>query len=106
MTQETKKHPHDAVIRAWLDGKTVQYKHGGEWLDMLTQPGDGGTMPAFLIHREHRIKPEDQDVFVFMSAYNGDPNYMNLVDPDRVACNKDAVKMKLSKFKELAGIKD
>ncbi len=54
------KHPNDEVIRAWLEGKTVQYrwKEGVEWEDH--NMSDYGT-PNFLDQEDEgtwRIKPE------------------------------------------------
>ena len=51
------KHPHDAVIRAWLDGKTVQRQHhlSGKWLDI---PAHNICWVAFFNPEDsYRIKP-------------------------------------------------
>ncbi len=48
---------HDAIIRAWLDGKVVQVRHGDKWAD-LSQPDNRSSLPAFDRAREYRIKPE------------------------------------------------
>ncbi len=55
------KYPHDALVRAWLDGKTIQYLEHIEgrnvWLDM-DGPGVATKMPHFYSAFEHyRIKP-------------------------------------------------
>lgn len=99
MTQEIKKHPHDAVIRAWLDGKTIQYQHpvAETWND-VTRRGDEGT-PAFLKMETWRIKPEDPDVYVNMYGYNG------ATSPNEIGRGR-RVKMKLSEFKKIAQIED
>lgn len=50
------KHPHDAVIRAWLDGKTIQVYYSDEWLD--SQPIHGtNCIPLFHPQLQYRIKP-------------------------------------------------
>lgn len=105
MTQETKKHPHDAVIRAWLDGKTIQVwvPRTEVWADVIRRYDEG--TPAFLRSETWRTKPEDPDVWITLLAYDGDRNVMNLVDPDLVA-RADSVKMKLSEFKKIAKIED
>ncbi len=55
------KYPHDALVRAWLDGKTIQYLEYIEgrnvWLD-IDGPGVATKMPHFYSDFEHyRIKP-------------------------------------------------
>ncbi len=55
------KYPHDALVRAWLDGKTIQYLEHIEgrnvWLDM-DGPGVATKMPHFYPNFEHyRVKP-------------------------------------------------
>lgn len=53
----TNKYKHDAVIRAWLDGKVVQVKElDGKWSDM--PPVEGRiSLPSFSEKYEYRIKP-------------------------------------------------
>lgn len=48
---------HDEVIRAWLDGKNIQFKktHGVEWVDF---PKDLVTNPMTFSALEWRTKPE------------------------------------------------
>lgn len=107
MTQETKKHPHDAVIRAWLDGKTIQARLIGtmadvsEWYDCPPVSEHGG-MPGFFGDCRYRIKPEDPDIFVDLCGYVFDQ------EPDfrTVQYRRNSVKMKLSEFKKIAQIED
>jgi hypothetical protein len=53
------KHPHDAEIRAWLDGKVVQCERDGpgKWLDMPTVD-DFTCAPMFSRAFRFRIKPQ------------------------------------------------
>lgn len=52
-----KPYPHDALVRAWLDGKTIQYLVRGIWYDM-DGPGKVDKMPHFYREgTEYRIKP-------------------------------------------------
>ena len=55
------KHPHDEVIRAYLDGRTVQMvvDDEGTWADLppFTEHRDQ-YMPRFYSHTNYRIKPE------------------------------------------------
>jgi len=55
------KHPHDALIRAWLDGHTVQYLErdviGGDlWRD-LDPPHRVAKLPHFYVADQYRLKP-------------------------------------------------
>lgn len=51
------KHPHDALIRAYLDGKAVQYlEPGSDWRDI--EPADTvKKFPHFYADRAYRLKP-------------------------------------------------
>lgn len=112
MTQETKKHPHDAVIRAWLDGKAVQVRaNGGDWVDIRDSVFDEEkSIPTFLRSLQYRIKPEDPDVYVSIAAYT------TLHGPDmapvawRNGSNVGGVlprlQMKLSEYLKIAQILD
>lgn len=50
------KHPHDTLIRAWLDGKPVQYLQDGLWLDLAT-PSAVTKTPHFYPDCSYRLKP-------------------------------------------------
>lgn len=62
---------HDAIVRAWLDGKQIQVKaHGGGWREYA--PGCG-CVPAFHPSEVFRIKPEPKKTvgykrFVFLDS--------------------------------------
>ena len=47
---------HDTLIRAWLDGKTVQYRNGLLWVDMPSV-SEATKMPHFYQCDEYRLKP-------------------------------------------------
>lgn len=51
------KHPHDELIRAWLDGRPVQYRQGDLWLD-LEPASTVNKLPHFYRDWEYRRKPE------------------------------------------------
>ena len=56
------KHPHDALIRDWLDGRAIQYRPAGSddpWLTM-SAPHATKKMPHFYTDgsTEYRRKPE------------------------------------------------
>lgn len=68
------KHPHDAVIRAWLDGKRIQYKgHDLDWKDlqMVGTGKTGGYIPTFFPDWEYRIKPKVLHTrrFIYLNTY-------------------------------------
>lgn len=44
-------HKHAAVIKAWADGATVQYKVHGDWRDC-------GAAPGWFKDEKYRVKPE------------------------------------------------
>ena len=52
-------HKHAEVIKAWADGVPIQVRYPGNtsWVDIAA---DG--CPAFLDHREYRIKPKENTV--------------------------------------------
>jgi hypothetical protein len=57
------RYPHDALVRAWLDGKTIQYLDqsghvlGGVWVD-IEGPGEASKVPhLYRSGTEYRIKP-------------------------------------------------
>lgn len=52
------KYPHDELVRAWLDGKTIQFRERDDiWLDM-DGPDVATKMPHFYRHgTQYRIKP-------------------------------------------------
>lgn len=57
----TLKHPHDALIRDWLDGRVIQYRPAGSdepWYDM-GGPGKAVKLPHFYTDgkTEYRRKP-------------------------------------------------
>lgn len=61
--EKSSKHPHDAVIRAWLDGETIQLQYeDGSWTDLRTldarQEMGHYSLPAFDTNRNYRIKPK------------------------------------------------
>ena len=92
--EEKAKHPHDEVIRAWLDGKTVQLKYNGEWFD-LGAVTSRKPVPYFDPHKEYRIKPEDPDVYVSFVAYDAPVGITHIGVVERV-------KMKLSEFNKIS----
>lgn len=95
--EEKAKHPHDEIIRAWLDGKTVQFKYGGEWIS-LSAVMAGKSLYAFHVSTEHRIKPEDPDVYVSFVAYDAPVGVNHVGSVERV-------KMKLSEFNKISNTK-
>lgn len=47
---------HDQWVRAWLDGKRIQYSDGDAWIDLLP-PEAANKMPHFYVTREYRFAP-------------------------------------------------
>lgn len=73
------KHPSDAVIRAWLDGKTIQRSNGDGWEDWTY---DFSQTPLFgTITRQWRVKPvhkfAEGDLVVVTSNTGDDRNNRN-----------------------------
>lgn len=61
---------HKEIIKAWLDGATVQFKHAatGGWVTMI-DPGATSAMPTFVAATEYRIKPQPVKVLTRRVAY-------------------------------------
>jgi hypothetical protein len=52
------KHPHDAIIRSWLDGVAIEVKVCDGWAPYAS--GDDRThMPLFDVSDTFRIKPKE-----------------------------------------------
>lgn len=50
---EMKPHTHEKYIKAWAEGKAVQFRTPGDaWVDV-------GSYPCWMDNQEHRIKPAD-----------------------------------------------
>ena len=49
-------HPHDPLIRAWLDGQPVQYLQGEVWID-IEPPAAVSKTPHFYPDCSYRLKP-------------------------------------------------
>ncbi len=55
------KYKHDAIVRAWLDGKTVERREGERWVTLPEVQGHP-YVPTFGTDSTYRIKPEDRIV--------------------------------------------
>ena len=67
---DRKPHPHQHVILAWAEGKTIQVlSHNKQgWVDCLEN-----TAPLFSKHEEYRIKPESNPPYsLYAQVYAGD----------------------------------
>jgi hypothetical protein len=55
----TARYPHDEMVRAWLDGKDVQWQDiDGTWVN-LSPPDVVKKMPIFHPSSKYRLKPID-----------------------------------------------
>lgn len=56
------KHPHDEVIRAWLDGKEVQFFDpiDQDWITIVDVKAwvELGENPDFNLSQQYRVKPD------------------------------------------------
>lgn len=58
-------HPHASAIKAWADGRPIQYRYpGGTW-----HPFKIDDVAAFFPNIEYRIAPEAEDQILFRLAY-------------------------------------
>lgn len=77
----TVKHPHDAVIRAYLDGKTVQvwnpYLKPSGWVD--TSLSKSQHLPCFEITHKWRVKPESVKVKYRLYLYRDGMKILHVV---------------------------
>jgi hypothetical protein len=65
-------YPHDAMVRAWLDGKTVQWLDVDDtWVD-LAPPDAVKKMPLFYPTSKYRLKPITVRIRIGVMA-NGNP---------------------------------
>ena len=51
-----KPYPHEKFVIDWLQGKPIQYKKEGVWVD-LPRPDLADKMPHFYVTDEYRPKP-------------------------------------------------
>ena len=60
-----KVHPHEKVMREWLDGKAIQYKNNNdEWVDIA--PYETSWSNSI----EYRVKPkEPEDIIKYIATY-------------------------------------
>lgn len=76
---------HDAVIRAWLDGKTVQhYSRDGRWEDIRTVDICVES-PAFYVEESFRIKPNTIKYRRWLRGGNGCHSVGSISFEDSVA---------------------
>jgi hypothetical protein len=69
----TPTYPHDAMVRAWLDGKDVQWLDvDGTWVN-LSPPDAVKKMPLFSPSSKYRLKPVSVRVRIGVMA-NGHPH--------------------------------
>lgn len=64
----TNKYKHDAIVRAWLDGKTVQTLSGQDWQDIAPTPTTANVMPYFSADRVYRIKPTPRFRLIYING--------------------------------------
>lgn len=60
LVQSKTVHPHDEVIRAWLDGNVCQLRNAIDWVDMPSAEDcvtHNRAMPTFTPSQEIRVKP-------------------------------------------------
>ena len=79
------KHPHDAVIRAWLDGKTIQLwsTKEGKWKD-ISALKEGWNL-YFSTDGQYRIKPTVIKYRMFLWKSNSGNRYVTTVTPEEQA---------------------
>ena len=53
----SEKYPHDELVRAWLDGKTLQYLDGDVWIDIPNANVADKLPHLYRSSTGYRIKP-------------------------------------------------
>ena len=75
------KYKHDEIVRAWLDGKTVQRKEGTVWVDVSLPLQHAQAVPMFLAQNTYRIKPNPKTLgerqYRRYLCYNSSPQTVN-----------------------------
>lgn len=64
-------YPHDSLIRAWLDGKTLQYLDNGVWIDCEHVSVATKTPHCYRDGTAYRIKPRLLRYRVYMIPSTG-----------------------------------
>lgn len=85
MNDEAVKHPADAAIRAWLDGKSIQWQNPGFkwWVDVAPIGPKNISLPFFGVQTNYRIKPEPIILRYKVAIYYSGFHWMSVVKPDR-----------------------
>lgn len=67
------KHPHDEIIRAWLDGEAAEIWEDDKWFELPriddVVSGSWSGIPAFFTDKRYRIKPKVKTatIYVYMN---------------------------------------
>lgn len=65
-------HKHDKIIKAWLEGKSIQVQHDlGTWYNLPNCDAPGQAVPAFAPNLNYRIKPKD-NYKKYLNVYHAD----------------------------------
>ena len=54
------KYKHDEVVRAWLDGKSIEQFSNGKWALIHTPVESASLLPAFHRNIQYRVKPKTE----------------------------------------------
>lgn len=80
-------HVHAEVIKAWADGKPIEFLYNGLWKTYC--PEDGNPGPAWYPEYRYRVKPEEvvDYTIVFRNGAAGCTYYLNMDEVKRYYVN-------------------
>ena len=76
----SEKYPHGALVRAWLDGKTLQYLDGEVWVDIPNADVADKLPHLYRSSTGYRIKPVTVRYRVALLARDNGEHYTLSVD--------------------------
>jgi hypothetical protein len=70
MSNNFKVHPHEDIMRKWLDGETIQFLSENEWVAIRT--------PSWQPSVKYRVKPKEYEKKYIPVGVSDNSNYLHV----------------------------